>query len=90
MSHSQWTRRILPLAAHIVVAGVLAFVSGCHRHAESSGPDVVYVVVKQAWLRDRVAPVSTKIAPVTNGEKLKVLDHERRFYQVLTGPQLSK
>lgn len=43
---------------------------------------MVYVVAKQAWLRDRVAPVSTKIAPVTNGEKLKVLDHERRFFQV--------
>jgi SH3-like domain-containing protein len=43
---------------------------------------VVYVVAKEAWLRDRVAPVSTKIAPVTNGEKLKVLDHDRRFYQV--------
>jgi hypothetical protein len=40
------------------------------------------VVAKEAWLRDRVAPVSTKIAPVTNGEKLKVLDHERRFFQV--------
>lgn len=40
------------------------------------------MVAKQAWLRDRVAPVSTKIAPVTNGEKLKVLDHERRFFQV--------
>lgn len=42
----------------------------------------MHVVAKQAWLRDRVAPVSTKIAPVTNGETLKVLDHERRFYQV--------
>jgi SH3-like domain-containing protein len=81
VSHRPWSKRLLPLAAHIVVAGVLAFVSGCHRHA-ASGPDVVYVVAKQAWLRDRVAPVSTKIAPVTNGEKLKVLDHERRFYQV--------
>ena len=45
---------------------------------------MVYVAAKQAWLRDRVAPVSTKIAPVSNGEKLKVLDHERRFFQVQT------
>ena len=52
--------------------------SRCVQHAQ----DVVYVIAKQAWLRDRVAPVSTKIAPVGNGEKLKVLDHERRFFQV--------
>jgi SH3-like domain-containing protein len=77
----RWSRRILPLASRIVVAGALAFVPGCH-HAAPNGPDIVYVVAKQAWLRDRVAPVSSKVAPVSNGEKLKVLDHERRFYQV--------
>lgn len=82
MAQYRWSKRILPLASRIVVAATLAFVSGCHRHAASGGPDVVYVVAKQAWLRERVAPVSTKIAPVTNGEKLKVLDHDRRFYQV--------
>ena len=56
--------------------------SGCH-HA--SGPaDVVYVTAKAAWLRDRIAPVSSRVAPVSNGEKLAVLAHERRFYQVRT------
>jgi hypothetical protein len=46
--------------------------------------DVVYVTAKEAWLRDRIAPVSSKIAPVSNGEKLAVLGHDRRFYQVRT------
>jgi hypothetical protein len=70
------------------VAWTLALVcgaglSGCH-HAASGTADLVYVAAKEAWLRDRVAPVSSKIAPVSNGEKLKVLDRERRFFKVET------
>ena len=42
------------------------------------------MAVKEAWLRDRIAPVSSKVAPVSNGEKLVVLGHDRRFYQVRT------
>jgi SH3-like domain-containing protein len=57
--------------------------SGCH-HAGSGTADVVYVAAKGAWLRDRIAPVSSKVAPVNNGEKLKVLDRERRFLKVET------
>jgi SH3-like domain-containing protein len=83
VAQHRWIRRILSLASRIAVAGTLAFPSGCH-HAASNTADVVYVAAKQAWLRDRVAPVSTKIAPVNNGEKLKVLDHERRFFKVET------
>jgi hypothetical protein len=83
-----WSRRILPLASRVVVACTLALacgavLTGCH-HARSSSADVVYVAAKAAWLRDRVAPVSSKTAPVSNGEKLKVLDRERRFLNVET------
>ncbi len=83
-----WGGRIFPLASRVVVAYTIAVVcgvvfSGCH-HAASGTADAVYVAVKEAWLRDRIAPVSSKVAPVTNGEKLKVLDRERRFLQVQT------
>jgi Bacterial SH3 domain len=91
-----WSRRILPLASRTAAAWTLALVcgllssllcgavlSGCHRPA-SGVADVVYVTAKEAWLRDRIAPVSNKIAPVSNGEKLAVLGHDRRFYQVRT------
>jgi SH3-like domain-containing protein len=91
-----WSRRILPLASRTAAARTLALVSyllcgllfgaglsGCH-HAPSSAADVVYVAAKEAWLRDRIAPVSSKLARVSNGEKLAVLGHDRRFYQVRT------
>jgi SH3-like domain-containing protein len=83
-----WSRRILPLASRVAVAWMFAFacgvgLSGC-RHAASGAVDVVYVTAKEAWLRDRIAPVSSKLAPVSNGEKLVVLGHDRRFYQVRT------
>ena len=69
--------RALPWA----IVTVLCF-SGCARHKKAA--ELGYVSVPQAVLRDRVATVYSKVGTVKNGDRVEILEHERRFVRVRT------
>ncbi len=59
------------------------FLAGCSRN-RGRVLEVAYVSGVQAVLRDRVAAVYEKVGVVKNGERVEVLDHDRRFVKVRT------
>jgi len=66
------------LAAAAILA-VSACNPGRHRVLE-----INYVSAVQATLRDQVATIYNRVATVKNGERVEVIDHEKRFAKVRT------
>lgn len=71
-------RSLFVLVFIALVAGV-----ACRRGAQGTG-EYVYVSVPQATLRDRVAAVYNKLGTVKSGDRLEVLERQKRFLRVRT------
>jgi len=76
-------RSLLSAVTSLAVISSLALLSACNRGGNRV-LDVAYVSGVQAILRDRVAAVYEKTGVVKNGDRVEVLDHDRRFVKVRT------
>ena len=73
------TTRALALLA---LSSLLLVVSGCR--TVSKPKEYMYVSVPQVTLRDRVSTVYNKVGTLTNGDRVEVLDRQKRFIKVRT------
>jgi SH3-like domain-containing protein len=62
---------------------LLLLLAGCNRHGHRV-LEVNYVSAPQATLRDQVATIYNRVGTVRNGERVDVLEHEKRFSKVRT------
>jgi hypothetical protein len=70
---------------------VLLLVLLCLLSCKHSGPgagEVMYVSAPQANLRDRVATVYNRVGTLKNGERVDVLERQRRFVRVRTAQKV--
>lgn len=73
--------RKIPFLGLVTILAALA-VTGCSRGRRAL--EINYISAPQAALRDQVSAVYNKVGVVKNGERVEVLDRERRFVKVRT------
>ncbi len=80
--------RVALRAALAAVFAVALLPAGACNRGHKRVLEIAYVSAPQATLRDQVAAIFNRIGTVKNGERVEVLDHEKRFARVRTSSGL--
>ena len=79
-------KRLFSFAAARLLLATLAcallMLSGCNRRHRAL--EIAYVSAPQAGLRDQVAAIYNRVGNVKNGERVEIIDRDRRFARVRT------
>src|SRR5579863_6438222 len=75
--------RLTAVGLIIALAGGILLATGCSR-GRHRVLEVAYVSAPQAALRDQVAAIYNRVGNVKNGERVEIIDREKRFAKVRT------
>jgi SH3-like domain-containing protein len=74
--------RVLPLL--VLVCLVFACTVSCKRSGRGGSGEIMYVAAPEANLRDRLATIYNRVGTVKNGDRVEVLERQKRFVRVRT------
>ncbi len=81
-----------PLAMRLSTQIALLFLLLCIASCKHGGPvgsgEIMYVSAPQANLRDHVATVYNRVGTVKNGERVEVLERQKRFVRIRTAQKV--
>jgi SH3-like domain-containing protein len=76
------------LSAQFALLLVLLLAASCKHGGPLGSAEIMYVSAPQANLRDHVAAVYNRVGAVKNGERVEVLERQKRFVRVRTAQKI--
>jgi uncharacterized protein YgiM (DUF1202 family) len=86
--NSRFRQLSLRLSRRLALVLVLLCAASCKHSGPINGGEVMYVSAPQANLRDHVAAVYNRVGTVKNGDRVQVLERQKRFVRVRTAQKV--
>jgi hypothetical protein len=88
LPNSRFRLLSLRLSSGFALLLVLIFAASCKHGGPVTAGETMYVSAPQANLRDHVATVYNRVGSVNNGDRVVVLERQKRFVRVRTGQKV--